>query len=105
MHKEKILTFFSLPPSTGSLDKLCEIERDYRDRLYAVSKDLPFTEPILKRAKIIVNSEDDIEIVVQFKVLEDLLRVLNISSIYNLPEFKFKEESFFAEGEKVRWNG
>ncbi len=92
--QSRIKRTFLRPPSTGSPNRFSSIERDYRDKLCSISEKMPFVGPVLKRAKVIVHNEKDVEIVVQFKVMEDLLKVLDISSKYNLPEIKFREEFF-----------
>lgn len=88
-----MIIYFTIP-SAGSSDKIAEIEMNYRDRLQEISKDYPFMDSLTKRLRIIVTDEEDVKIVTQFKVVEEMLKAMDISGIYDLPKITV-DESYF----------
>lgn len=83
-------------PSAGSSEKFAEIEMSYRDRLQAISNDYPFMSSLTKRLRIVVADENDVRIVAQFKVIEEMFKVLDISGQYELPQITVDESYFLC---------
>ena len=79
----------------GSFESVnVSLERNYRDRIQAISEDFPFLEDALKRIKIIILDENNAKLVVKYKVFEDFFNALKLSETYGIPDIVF-DESFF----------